>query len=55
MRRTRLRHPRSRTVEVGFVQGQQAAGEIPSHDAFGRVFPWLDPDEFRACFLARYQ
>ena len=27
-------------------------GGIPSHDTFGRVFARLDPDEFRACFLA---
>jgi predicted transposase YbfD/YdcC len=25
---------------------------IPSHDTFGRVFARLDPEEFRACFLA---
>jgi predicted transposase YbfD/YdcC len=24
---------------------------IPSHDTFGRVFRWLDPDEFSQCFL----
>jgi predicted transposase YbfD/YdcC len=27
-------------------------GGIPSHDTFGRVFARLDPDEFRACFVA---
>src|SRR5918999_1950178 len=27
-------------------------GGIPSHDTFGRVFARLDPDEFRARFLA---
>jgi hypothetical protein len=27
-------------------------GGIPSHDTFGRVFARLDPEEFRACFLA---
>ena len=27
-------------------------GGIPSHDTFGRAFARLDPDEFRACFLA---
>lgn len=25
---------------------------IPSHDTFGRVFAWLDPKAFEACFLA---
>lgn len=25
---------------------------IPSHDTFGRVFAWLDPKVFEACFLA---
>lgn len=25
---------------------------IPSHDTFGKVFAWMDPDEFQACFLA---
>lgn len=25
---------------------------IPSHDTFGRVFRWLDPQAFEACFLA---
>lgn len=25
---------------------------IPSHDTFGRVFRWLDPDEFGQCFVA---
>lgn len=27
-------------------------GGIPSHDTFGRVFARLDPEAFRACFLA---
>jgi len=27
-------------------------GGIPSHDTFGRVFAWSDPDEFRRWFLA---
>jgi predicted transposase YbfD/YdcC len=27
-------------------------GGIPSHDTFGRVFARLDPEEFRACFVA---
>src|SRR5919202_937052 len=30
-------------------------GGIPSHETFGRVFARLDPDEFRACFLACVQ
>jgi len=25
---------------------------IPSHDTFGRVFRWVDPDEFGHCFVA---
>jgi predicted transposase YbfD/YdcC len=25
---------------------------IPSHDTFGRVFRWIDPEEFGACFMA---
>jgi predicted transposase YbfD/YdcC len=25
---------------------------IPSHDTFGRVFRWLDPDEFGQCFIS---
>jgi len=25
---------------------------IPSHDTFGRVFAWLDPDTFGQCFRA---
>jgi len=25
---------------------------IPSHDTFGRVFSWLNPDQFQACFLS---
>jgi len=25
---------------------------VPSHDTFGRVFSWLDPDQFQACFLS---
>ncbi|MCJ7775931.1 MAG: ISAs1 family transposase [Desulfobulbaceae bacterium] len=24
---------------------------IPSHDTFGKVFAWLDPEEFQACFM----
>ena len=24
---------------------------IPSPDTFGRVFSWLDPDQFGACFM----
>ena len=24
---------------------------IPSHDTFGRVFSWLNPEQFQACFL----
>jgi len=30
-------------------------GGIASHDAFGRVFARLDPDELRRCFLSRTQ
>jgi predicted transposase YbfD/YdcC len=30
-------------------------GGIPAHDTFGRVFARLDPEEFRACFLAWVQ
>lgn len=26
--------------------------DIPSHDTFGRVFRWLDPDELASCFYA---
>lgn len=25
---------------------------VPSHDTFGRVFSWLNPDQFQACFLS---
>lgn len=25
---------------------------IPSHDTFGKVFAWIDPEEFQACFMA---
>ena len=25
---------------------------IPSHDTFGKVFAWMDPDEFQGSFLA---
>jgi predicted transposase YbfD/YdcC len=25
---------------------------IPSHDTFGRVFAWLDPEHFERCFMA---
>jgi len=24
---------------------------IPSHDTFGKVFSWIDPEEFQACFM----
>jgi predicted transposase YbfD/YdcC len=24
---------------------------IPSHDTFGKVFAWLDPEEFQTCFM----
>ena len=24
---------------------------IPSHDTFGKVFAWIDPDEFQKCFM----
>lgn len=33
----------------GFLE---LAHGIPSHDTFGRVFRWLDPQAFEACFLA---
>ena len=25
---------------------------IPSHDNFGDVFSWLDPEQFQRCFIA---
>jgi hypothetical protein len=25
---------------------------IPSHDTFGRVFSWIKPEQFQACFIA---
>jgi predicted transposase YbfD/YdcC len=25
---------------------------IPSHDTFGKVFAWIDPEEFQNCFMA---
>ena len=28
---------------------------IPSHDTFGRVFSWLNPEQFQACFLSWVQ
>ena len=28
---------------------------IPSPDTFGRVFSWLDPDQFGACFMTWVQ
>ena len=24
---------------------------IPSHDTFGKVFAWMDPEEFQNCFM----
>src|SRR3954453_14934187 len=30
-------------------------GGIPSPDAFGRVFAWLDPAKFQCCFVAWVQ
>ena len=41
-----------RAKEAWLRQFLALPGGIPSHDTFGRVFARLDPDEFRACFLA---
>lgn len=40
-----------RAKEAWFQQFLSLPHGIPSHDTFGRVFSWLDPQVFEQCFL----
>jgi predicted transposase YbfD/YdcC len=40
-----------KTKEDWFRKFLELPHGIPSHDTFGKVFAWIDPDEFQKCFM----
>jgi predicted transposase YbfD/YdcC len=44
-----------RAKEKWFREFLELPHDIPSHDTFGDVFAWIDPEEFRASFLGWVQ